>query len=160
MPSTIDIVQSVDIDSTPQRLYEAITTQEGLAAWWTPQVKARPRVGAINEFTFGRLTTLSFRVERLKRGRFADWAAVQVPPEWEGTCITFDITQNEGSVTLRFSHTGLPPTYTEFGTFSYLWAQYLRSLKLYLETGQGEPFGSAGSLAAGATPRRAMMPAE
>src|SRR5262249_41375067 len=156
----IDIVHSVDIDTTPQRLYEALTTQEGLGAWFTPQVKARPRVGAVNEFTFGPISTLAFRGERLKPGRFADWAAVRVPPEWEGTCITFDITQNEGSVNLRFSHTGFSPTYTEFGSFSYFWAQYLRSLKMYLETGEGEPFGSSGSWAAGTAPRGAMLAAK
>ena len=159
MPSTIDIVHVVDIDTTPQRLYEAITTLEGLASWWTPQAKARPRVGAVIEVTFGQLSTLAFKVERLKPARFVDWAAVRVPPAWEGTCVTWDITQNEGSVSLRFSHTGFSPTYTEFGAFSYFWAQYLRSLKVYLETGEGEPFGSAGSIAAGTTPRRMMASA-
>ncbi len=47
-----DIVHSVDIGTTPDRLYEAITTQKGLTGWWTPQVKAEPTVGALNEFHF------------------------------------------------------------------------------------------------------------
>jgi hypothetical protein len=34
-----------------------------------------------------------------------------------------------------------------------LWAQYIRSLKLFVETGKGEPFGSPASKAAGTTPR-------
>jgi hypothetical protein len=37
---------------------------------------------------------------------------------------------------------------------NYAWAQFLRSLKLFLETGMGEPFGSPASIAAGTTPRR------
>ena len=49
---TYDIVHSVDIETTPERLYEAIATQKGLAGWWTPQVKAEPTVGALNEFHF------------------------------------------------------------------------------------------------------------
>ncbi len=54
---------------------------------------------------------------------------------------------------LRFSQTGFDPDHGLFSCFSYLWAQYMRSLKLLLETGEGEPYGSPGSRAAGTTPR-------
>jgi hypothetical protein len=63
-----DIVHSVDIETTPDRLYEAITTQKGLTGWWTPQVKAEPTVGALNEFHFTG-TTLKFRVDKLEPAR-------------------------------------------------------------------------------------------
>ena len=72
-------MQSIDIETTPGRLYEAITTQQGLAGWWTPQVKAEPTVGALNEFRFEG-TTLTFRVEELEPARHVAWSSVQVPP--------------------------------------------------------------------------------
>ena len=145
-----DIVHSVDIETTPDRLYEAITTQKGLAGWWTPQVKAEPMMGVLNEFHFVG-TTLKFRVDKLEPARHVTWSSVQVPPDWEGTQVMFDITPEDDTVNLRFSHTGFSSTGGSFGVTSYSWAQYLRSIKLLLETGKGEPFGSAGSHLAGTT---------
>ena len=37
-----DIVHTVEIATTPDRLYDALTTQGGLAGWWTPQATAAP----------------------------------------------------------------------------------------------------------------------
>ena len=144
------IVQSVDIETTPDRLYEAITTQKGLAGWWTPQVKAEPIVGILNEFHFVG-TTLTFRIDKLEPGRHVAWSSVQVPSDWKGTQVLFDITPGDATVNLRFSHTGFTSLFGSFGVTSYSWAQYLRSLKLLLETGEGEPFGSRGSYLAGTT---------
>ena len=149
---TADILLSLDIAATPERLYEALTTEEGLAGWWTPETKAEPRLGAVNEFGFGALARLAFRVDALEPGRRVAWSAIEVPPDWRGTRITFDITPAEKSVKLRFSQTGFAYPYEHFGMFSYLWAQYMRSLKLLAETGTGEPFGSPGSKAARTTP--------
>jgi uncharacterized protein YndB with AHSA1/START domain len=145
-----DIVHSVDIKTTPARLYEAITTQKGLAGWWTSQVKAEPATGVVNEFYFED-TALKFRVDKLESARHVAWSSVQVPPDWEGTQVLFDITPQDDSVNLRFSHTGFASYGGSFGVTSYSWAQYMRSIKLLLETGEGEPFGSKGSRLAGTT---------
>ncbi len=72
-----------------------------------------------------------------------------------GTRIVFEITPDAGRARLRFTHAGFRPGYPDLGNFSYLWAQYMRSIKLYLETGAGEPFGSAASGRVGTTPRQA-----
>lgn len=150
-----DIVLSVDIQTTPQKLYEAITTQQGLAGWYTPETKAEPRVGAVIELKFAELATLKFCVDELEAERSVIWSAVQVPTDWEGTHIKFDMTSQGNMVNLQFNQTGLPPAYEDLGVFSYLWGQYLRSLKALLETGEGEPFGSVGSRLAGTTPQMA-----
>ena len=145
-----DIIHSVDIKATPDRLYDAITTQKGLAGWWTPQAEAEPTVGALNEFHFLE-TTLVFRVDKLEPARHVAWSGVQVPSDWEGTQVLFDITPEGDTVNLRFSHIGFTTTLNTFGVTSYSWAQYLRSIKLLLEVGEGEPFGSTGSRLAGTT---------
>ena len=75
----------------------------------------------------------------------------QVPPDWQGTQVRFDIMPGENNVNLSFSHTGFQSLDGSFGVTSYSWAQYLRSIKLLLEMGEGEPFGSPGSRLAGTT---------
>jgi hypothetical protein len=107
------------------------------------------------EFKFSTLTTLQFRVESLEPNRRVAWTGVQVPEEWKRTPITFEISPSEDGVKLTFCQRGFMPGYEPFGGFSYCWAQCLRSLKLLLETGKGEPFGSPASIACGTTPKRA-----
>lgn len=145
-----DIVHSIDIATTPERLYEALTTQKGIAGWWTPDVKAEPVVNSVNELNF-QGTTLKFRVDKLEPARHVAWSSMDVPPQWEDTRVLFDITPDGDMVNLKFSHAGFTSLEGDFGITSYSWAQYVRSIKLLLETGEGEPFGSRGSRLAGTT---------
>lgn len=145
-----DIVHSTDIATTPERLYEALTTQKGIAGWWTPDVKAEPVVGSINEMKF-QGTTLKFRVDELEPVRHIAWSSVEVPSQWEDTRVLFDITPDGDMVNLRFRHVGFASLEGDFGITSYSWAQYVRSIKLLLETDEGEPFASRGSRLAGTT---------
>src|SRR5215467_13226109 len=131
----MDILHSIDIEATPQQLYAALTTREGLAGWYTPQPKCEAKIGGLIELGFGNLTTLGFRIDELEPHRRITWSCVEAPPEWIGTYVRFDMTPNEDTTKLRFSHTGLPPGYEHFPTFNYLWGQYVRSLKLFAETG-------------------------
>jgi uncharacterized protein YndB with AHSA1/START domain len=142
-------VLSVNIKTTPERLYEVLTTQKGLSGWWTPNVKAEPTVGAIDEFYFGDVV-VKFRVDKLEPGRHVAWSGVQqIFPDWEGTLISFDITPEGDGVNLKFSQTGFESLEGTYAVSNYSWAQFLRSIKLLIETGEGEPFGSAGSRRAG-----------
>jgi uncharacterized protein YndB with AHSA1/START domain len=143
-----DIVHSINIATTPDRLYEAITTPKGLAGWWTPKVKVEQAVGAINEFHFDGLV-VTFRVDKLEPGSHVAWSSMQVLPGWEETQVLFDIVPDGDTVNLRFSQTGFASQDGGFGVTSYSWAQFIRSIKLLLETGEGEPYGSAGSRRAG-----------
>jgi uncharacterized protein YndB with AHSA1/START domain len=137
----MDIVHVVEIKTTPDRLYEAVTTQQGLTGWWTRSVKAEPKVGAVNEFGFGHGMDFKLRVEALDAARHVEWSSVQGPPDWTGTRIKFDIMPATDGATLRFTHGGFQSTGGGFGVYSYSWAQFLRSLKLLCETGKGEPGG-------------------
>lgn len=148
----MDIIHATTIATTPDRLYQALTTERGLAGWWTPDVTAEPRVGGVNEFRFGAVARLSWRVDELVPGRRVAWSSVDVPPEWTGTRLVFEIAPAGDRTDFRFTQTGLPDRYADYGCFAYLWGQYVRSLKLLLETGTGEPYGSPASRAAGTTP--------
>jgi uncharacterized protein YndB with AHSA1/START domain len=150
----MDIIIGIEIETTAQKLFDALTTDQGIAAWWT-KAKTRANVGGINEFAFGQ-GTVTFQVEKLERGRAVGWSAQNVPPDWKGTRVLFELSDGAkaGSVTLRFSHTGFKATTPVVAFTNYAWAQFMRSLKLFLETGKGEPFGSPASIAAGTTPRQ------
>ncbi len=64
-----DIHHETTIASDPDALFEGLSTQEGLAAFWTDQTEARAEVGSIATFAFGpnRETVFEMRIEALDR---------------------------------------------------------------------------------------------
>ncbi|HEY5283650.1 MAG TPA: SRPBCC domain-containing protein, partial [Polyangia bacterium] len=129
----MDIIIGIEIETTAQKLFEALTTATGIAAWWT-KAKTQTAVGAINEFAFGQ-GTVTFRVDKLEPNKAVAWTAEAVPPDWKGTRVRFELSEGAraGSVTLRFSHAGFATMTPVVAFTNYAWAQFLRSLKLFLE---------------------------
>jgi uncharacterized protein YndB with AHSA1/START domain len=48
-----NIHQSLLIGATVEKVNTAITAQEGLSAWWTPNAKAKAELNRILHFPFG-----------------------------------------------------------------------------------------------------------
>jgi len=79
----MDIIHGLDIETTAEKLFEALSTDKGIANWWT-KAKTQAKVGGINEFSLGP-GAVTFRVEKLEPGKAVAWSAEQVPPDWNGT---------------------------------------------------------------------------
>jgi len=47
-----EIVQELTIEATPEHVIDALTTPDGIAAWWSKRVSAEPQVGALIEVRF------------------------------------------------------------------------------------------------------------
>ena len=47
-----DILHRVIIETSPEKLYKALTEQRGLSAWWT-KAETTAKVGALASFGFG-----------------------------------------------------------------------------------------------------------
>jgi hypothetical protein len=48
-----DILHYIAITATPTKVYADLTEQKGRSGWWTRDVKAEPKLGAIDQFRFG-----------------------------------------------------------------------------------------------------------
>ncbi|GAA1807140.1 SRPBCC domain-containing protein [Nocardioides hankookensis] len=135
----VDILHRVGVESkTPEEVYEALTTVDGLAGWWTDQTTGDPDVGGTLEFRFipgG----FDMEVVELEPARRVHWQVADGPPEWVGTHVTFDLSEVDGYTIVLFKHEG----WAEPGEFmhhcSTKWASYLLSLKQLVETGEGAP---------------------
>ena len=138
-----DVLLEVPIAATPAKVYQAITEQEGLSRWWTPEVAAKPEVGSVGEFTFtggpaGRFV-VKMEITALEPGRKVYWTVQQGASEWAGTHVTWDLTPVDNGTKVRFGHRDYASTEGSFASVGYNWAWYLASLKDYLETGKGRP---------------------
>ncbi len=138
-----DILHRVGIKATPNEVYKALATREGLAAWWTDNTTGDSKVGGVIRFTFSsdgaELGGFDMKVLELQPGKRVLWQVVEGPEEWVGTKVSFDLKQGEGLTELLFKHEGWKEPVEFMHHCSTKWATYLLSLKTLVETGKGRP---------------------
>ena len=134
----LEIRHNVIIKTTPAKVYEAITTQEGLANWWAKQTIAKPEVGFVNIFTFGTFRN-EMKVTILNPNKKVEWKCINSIKEWIDTNILFDLEEKDGRTLLRFTHSGWRAVTDTFAGCNYDWERFMTSLKLFCETGTGTP---------------------
>jgi len=141
---------ALTIKTSPKKLYEAITTQKGLSAWWTRQVEIYPQIGGTGTFRFGKETYTVMKIAKIVPSKEVTWKCVEhhfktpgtdKTDEWVGTTVRFSIKENnDDTTTLLFTHEGLVPKLYCYKDCKKGWDYYLDSLKRYLETGKGRPY--------------------
>lgn len=128
------------IEAPVETVYGALTTEEGLAGWWTPETTSKPEAGSISRFAFGPDYFKEMKIEELKPYNKVKWLCLKAYEEWIGTTVTFELEPHLRGATLFFHHDKWKEYTPEFAGCSYDWALFLRSLKLLCETGKGLPY--------------------
>ena len=131
-----EIRHNVIIKTTPEKIYEAITSEEGLANWWAKQTIAKPELGFVNIFTFGTFRN-EMKVTMLNPNKKVEWHCINSIEEWIDTDISFDLEEKDGRIILRFVHSGWRGVTDTFAGCNYDWGRFMTSLKLFCETGTG-----------------------
>jgi uncharacterized protein YndB with AHSA1/START domain len=129
---------NLSIKATPEKIYKALTAQEGLASWWAKQTTAKPEVGFINVFGFGTFIN-KMKVTALVPDRKVKWECIDSIEEWIGTYISFELEENPEKTLLRFTHGDWRKVTDTFAGCTYDWARFMTSLKSLCETGTGTP---------------------
>ncbi len=135
----MDILHRVGVKTqTPTKVYDALTTVEGLAGWWTDDTKGSAEVGGVLEFRFppGGFDML---VRDVEPGKHLQWEVVEGPAEWIGTTIDWELRQDGEYTIVLFKHEGWKVPAEFMHHCSTKWATYLMSLKSLVETGEGAP---------------------
>lgn len=136
-----DIRHRVGIKSkSPDATYKALTTCEGLSAWWTDNVAGESKVGGVLRFRFGERGGFDMKVLELKPGKRVRWQVIDGPEEWIGTKVSFDLKQDGDYTVVLFKHEGWKEPVEFMHHCSTKWAIFLMSLKSLLETGKGAPY--------------------
>ena len=128
-----DIRHLVFIKSTPERIYEAITTQKGIASWWSVHNNAKPETGTSYRISFGGDYYKEIKVAELVPNKKVVWDILNAAPEWLNTQVTFDISIGKDSAELRFNHSGWKDYSDMFAQCNHHWGVYLENLKEYTE---------------------------
>ena len=161
------------IGTSAEKIYKAITSEEELSGWWTPNTTANAEVNSVARFPFGNNYYKEMKITQLIPFEIVKWNCIKGDAEWVGTNLSFTLKSsnkknlldtnpeilgqieqqsNEEATMLIFHHDDWKDYTPMFAECNYTWAQFLRSLKLLCETGKGRPwpnqhqFSSAPSL--------------
>ena len=139
----MDILHRVGIKASPNDVYQALTTRDGLAAWWTSDTHAESKVGGTLQFRFTAdgvdIGGFEMKVLELRPGQRVLWQVVGGPEEWIGTTISWNLKQEDDYAIVLFEHQGWREPVEFMHHCSTKWAIFLMSLKSLLETGRGAP---------------------
>ena len=139
----IDITHRIGIKAPAEKLFQALSTIDGLSHWWTDTVEGKAETGHTIQFSFmneGRLIgQMVMEVLELNPERTVRWVCIDGPEEWKGTEIRFDFHQQDDQTILIFGQYNWQEA-SEFSAHcSMKWAVFLLSLRDYVETGKGKP---------------------
>ena len=133
----VDILHRVGITATPEKVYEALTTVDGLAGWWTTDTSGDS--DSTLKFRFGEVGGFDMKVLDLQPGKRVLWEVVDGPAEWIGTTVSFELIQDGEWTIVLFAHAGWREPVEFMHHCSTKWALFLMSLKALVETGTGAP---------------------
>jgi uncharacterized protein YndB with AHSA1/START domain len=137
------------LEAPAAKVYEALTTSEGVKGWWTESCEIGTTEGGQSTFRFDE-TWKTMRIEKLAPAAEVRWHCVdssidledgRTSSEWIGTEFLFQLKSLSVQTTaLRFQHVGLLPALDCYSDCFRGWTRFLGSLKQYVETGTGAPF--------------------
>jgi len=134
-----DILHRVGIKSSSLTdAYKALTTREGLSAWWTNNTQGESTVGGVLQFRFG-AGGFDMKVLELDPAKRVLWQVVDGPKEWIGTKVSWELKQEGDYTVVLFKHQGWKEPVEFMHHCSTKWGTFLMSLKSLLEAGKGAP---------------------
>jgi uncharacterized protein YndB with AHSA1/START domain len=132
----------LDIDAGTSAVWAALTTETGLAGWWSRQVNIE---GTQVRFVFDGDFNPAMDVVEAVDGRRLVWQCVAGHGNWQDNTFTFELAgRPDGQTRLRFTQDyATELSDDDYGVYNFNWGYYLESLRLLLTTGTGKPYQPA-----------------
>jgi len=135
-----EIRHRIGISGSAADIYQLLTTDQGLSQWWTRDTSGAGEVGSIIQFRFGK-DGPDFEVIELIPDRLVRWRhSGNMPGEWIGTEIVFDLEQENHQTILLFSHYNWKHSNSFLAHCNTKWGIFMMSIKSCIETGLGHPY--------------------
>jgi uncharacterized protein YndB with AHSA1/START domain len=136
------IKQEIRIAAPLGKVYTALSSQAGYRGWWNAVGEVAERVGGEAQLKFvkdGTPVNMAFRIDALRPNEAVRWTCIAHDmPSWVGTTLDWQLSEQGGAVLVSFEHAGWKEAGPE--PVAQGWKHFLGSLKLYVETGTGQPW--------------------
>lgn len=133
-----DIMHSLKIHALAEKVFQAVSTADGVRNWWTRDAVLDSKPGGTGEFGFfGRRFVAKVKIVELSSPTRMTWQVTNAA--WPADTIEFDLNPEDRHTRLVFAHRGFAQTDQRYASATTRWGFYLLSLKQHLETGHGTP---------------------
>ena len=138
------IIHVSELAAAPDRVFEALTTLTGLAAWWTTKVEGDAGPAGVIYFTFDDDFNPTMQVTHSDAPSMLSWTCIAGVEQWRENTFRFWLGAHGTGTRLRFRQDYANElSDDDYGSYNYNWGYYLESLRQYCETGIGRPFQAA-----------------
>ena len=135
-----EIKHRVGIQGSAANIYALLTTDTGLARWWTSDTRGAAGVGSIIHFHFAE-TVVNFEIVELIPDRLVRWRhSGDMPPAWMGSKIVFELEHQDKQTIFLFSHYDWQNSDDFLAHCCTKWGVFMMSLKACVEAGTGNPY--------------------
>ena len=128
-----NILHRVGIAAEPARVFETLTTGEGIKNWWSSETQGDASEGGAFQFRKNRLEVVHADPSLVV------WHYSGPAEDWAGTEIRFRLEWRDDQTFVLFSHEGWREPNEFMHHCSTKWATFLLSLKDLVEIGKGRP---------------------
>ena len=134
------ILHDLQINASPEKVFEGISSPSLLDEWWTKNSKGVPAINEIYELYFSPEYVWKGKVTKYISPNEFELEIFDSHPDWDNTKVGFHISGENNNTKLSFYHSDWKQANEHFRISSYCWASYLRILKGYLEKGIRVPY--------------------
>jgi uncharacterized protein YndB with AHSA1/START domain len=125
------IRHKIRINAPKERVFEALSTTEGIRNWFTPRVDGVVAEGESATFRFPGGENFQWKFPQ----SLLHWECIDGPAAAPGTDVTFRIESGtDGQTRLELDHSGWPEGHSAMRSCNTLWGIALWHLKRYAET--------------------------
>lgn len=135
-----DIFHYFPINTSVDRVFEAISTPDGLDKWWAKKTLGKVAVGETFRLFFEPDYNWTGIVSKCLLNQEFELTMQDSDDDWKGSKVGFRLTDKHPLTEVQFYHTGWKEDNEHFRISNYCWAMYLRILKRYLEFGEFVPY--------------------
>ena len=135
-----DIFHNFPIKGSAQKVFDAISTAQGLNSWWSETCDAEPGENAVYNFGFGPGYEWTAIASQYEFGREFELIFTNADADWNNTRVRFCLNESDGVTEVRFHHLDWPEANDHYQISCFCWAMYLRLLKRFVEVGEVVPY--------------------
>jgi uncharacterized protein YndB with AHSA1/START domain len=130
-----EIDHEIRISGSPEQVFAALSTLDGVKGWHTPGTQGTGQVGSEWVFAYADHPEFGWEVIASEEPTRVSWRCTRGPGDSVGTTATFSVASADGRTVVELQHGGWPGTHGNFRKCNTTWGVLLHHLRDYVESG-------------------------
>ena len=128
----------IRVHASPDRVFQALSTKDGLEGWFTAQVDGDVGEGRDVRMHFKGKESFGWHLAKM-RPDHVHWNCTEGPGSAKGTTVDYLLKKEGQDTVIECDHDGWPEAHEALATCNTLWGLLMSRLKDYVETSKANP---------------------